>query len=71
MVLILVLILLYLFHNFSFDNFGTETDDKDDEVFGAVVKNPSYDEVEADRNPDEFGLLSRLLYRNSEDGKRY
>ena len=52
----------------SFDNVGTENDA--DEVFGAVVKNPSYDESEADRSsPDEFGLLSRLLYRNAEDGK--
>jgi hypothetical protein len=58
-----------IFLHFSFDNFGTETDDKDDEVFGAVVKNPTYDESEAERSPDEFGLLSRLLYRSSEDGK--
>jgi len=44
----------------SFDNFGSE----DDKVFGAVIKNPTDDENDQRTVPDEFGLLSRILYKN-------
>lgn len=45
---------------FSFDSFGTEND----EVYGAVLKNPTFEEDESRKTPDEFGLLSRILYKN-------
>jgi len=32
-----------------------------------VVKNPSYEEEDSGKVPDEFGLLSRILYKN--DGR--
>lgn len=60
---------LFFYSKFSFDNLGTEDDkdDDDDEIFGAVMKNPTYEEGSG-RVPDEFGLLSRILYKN--EGRR-